>query len=82
MLGSVGIRVLGPTAVDDSHSLSPRDRVVLGALVVERGSVTAPDRLAEALWGDAVPGFVAQGGAELDRTAAQGAGSDGDRDDV
>jgi DNA-binding SARP family transcriptional activator/WD40 repeat protein len=56
MLRSVGIQVLGPTTVDDSQSLSPRDRTVLGALVVDRGSVTAPDRLAEALWGEDVPG--------------------------
>src|SRR5262249_19630822 len=48
--------VLGPTAIDDVGALSPRDRAVLGALVVERGDVTSPDRLAEALWGDAPPG--------------------------
>jgi DNA-binding SARP family transcriptional activator len=56
MLRSVGIQVLGPTTVDDSQSLSPRDRTVLGALIVDRGTVTAPDRLAEALWGEDVPG--------------------------
>jgi DNA-binding SARP family transcriptional activator len=56
MLRSVGIQVLGPTSVDDSQQISPRDRTVLGALVVDRGSVTAPDRLAQALWGEDVPG--------------------------
>ena len=51
----VGIRVLGPVGVDGAERLSPRDRAVLGALVVERESIVGADRLADALWGEAPP---------------------------
>ena len=51
----MGIRVLGPVEVDGSGILSPRDRVVLAALVLHRGDVLAAERLADALWGDDPP---------------------------
>jgi WD40 repeat protein/DNA-binding SARP family transcriptional activator len=37
------------------RALSPRDRIVLGALVANRGVSVSADQLADALWGDAVP---------------------------
>ena len=49
------IRVLGPLLVDDRASLSPRDQVVLEALVAESGRPVSPDRLAEAMWGEERP---------------------------
>ena len=53
---AVSIRVLGPLEVDgDGVGLGPRDRVVLAALVLRRGEVVAPDRLADALWGEEPP---------------------------
>lgn len=45
----MGIRVLGPTTIDGRPSLSPRDRVVLGALVAQRDATVAADRIADAL---------------------------------
>ena len=51
----MGIRVLGPVAIDGAGQLSPRDRVVLGALVVDRDAVVGAERLADALWGDTPP---------------------------
>ena len=51
----MGIRVLGPVAIDGAGQLSPRDRVVLGALVVDRDAVVGAERLADALWGDSPP---------------------------
>ncbi|MFQ6170173.1 BTAD domain-containing putative transcriptional regulator [Oryzobacter sp. R7] len=49
------IRVLGPLLVDDRAALSPRDTVVLEALVAESGRPLGTDRLAEAMWGDERP---------------------------
>lgn len=52
----MGIAVLGPLAVDGrTNVLSPRDRVVLSALVVGRGQPVTPDALADSLWGDDPP---------------------------
>jgi len=52
----VGIAVLGPLEVDGrGNGLSPRDRVVLSALVVSLGDPVSADALADALWGDALP---------------------------
>jgi WD40 repeat protein/DNA-binding SARP family transcriptional activator len=51
----VGIGVLGPLTVGENGALSPRDRVVLSALVVRNGSATSPEQLADALWGDQPP---------------------------
>ena len=51
----MGIRVLGPVAIDGAGQLSPRDRVVLGALVIERDAIVGAERLADALWGDTPP---------------------------
>lgn len=50
------IRVLGGVGLGDgSLSLGPRDRVVLGALVVRRGEVVSADVLADALWSERPP---------------------------
>ena len=49
------IAVLGPLTVDGNGSLSPRDRVVLSALVVRSGSTISSEQLADALWGDQPP---------------------------
>ena len=47
--------MLGPLTVAGNGALSPRDRVVLSALVVRNGSVTSAEELADALWGDQPP---------------------------
>lgn len=51
----MGIGVLGPLTAGAGVSLSPRDRVVLSALVVRSGSITSAEELADALWGDHPP---------------------------
>ncbi len=53
---TVGIAVLGPLQVDgQENGLSPRDRVVLSALVVRAGDPVSTETLADALWGDTPP---------------------------
>jgi WD40 repeat protein/DNA-binding SARP family transcriptional activator len=53
---SMGIAVLGPLRVEGSaNGLSPRDRVVVSALVMRAGDPVTQDALADALWGDEVP---------------------------
>ncbi len=52
----MGIAVLGPLQVDGQvNGLSPRDRVVLSALVVRSGEPINTETLADALWGDGLP---------------------------
>ena len=52
----MGIAVLGPLEVEGrTKGLSPRDRVVLSALVVGRGDPVSADALADALWGNDLP---------------------------
>jgi DNA-binding SARP family transcriptional activator len=52
----MGVAVLGPLEVDGrATGLSPRDRVVLSALVVRAGRSVATEALADALWGDELP---------------------------
>ena len=51
----MGIGVLGPLTAGANGALSPRDRVVLSALVVRNGSATSAEELADALWGDRPP---------------------------
>jgi len=52
----MGIAVLGPLQVDDQpNGLSPRDRVVLSALVVRAGESISTEALADALWGEELP---------------------------
>ena len=51
----MGIGVLGPLTAGGNGALSPRDRVVLSALVVRNGSATSAEELADALWGDEPP---------------------------
>jgi WD40 repeat protein/DNA-binding SARP family transcriptional activator len=52
----MGIAVLGPLRLDGQlNHLSPRDRVVLSAMVVRGGEPTSAETLAQALWGEALP---------------------------
>lgn len=52
----MGIAVLGPLQVDGQGTgLSPRDRVVLSALVVRAGGPISTEALADALWGEELP---------------------------
>ena len=53
---AMGIAVLGPLQVDGhANGLSPRDRVVLSALVVNAREPMSTEALADALWGNALP---------------------------
>ena len=53
---TVGVGVLGPLQVDgQENGLSPRDRVVLSALVVRAGDPLSTEAVADALWGDTPP---------------------------
>jgi DNA-binding SARP family transcriptional activator/WD40 repeat protein/energy-coupling factor transporter ATP-binding protein EcfA2 len=55
------IGILGPLSVDGRiGGLSPRDRVVLAALVLGRGRAVPSGTLAEALWGDERPPTAAK----------------------
>ncbi|WP_404383970.1 hypothetical protein LL946_01265 [Knoellia locipacati] len=51
----MGIGVLGPLLVDDHAAFSPRDQVVLEALVAAGGTALSAESLAEALWGEEPP---------------------------
>ena len=51
----MALSLLGPLQVDGDGRLSPRDRVVLSALVVHGGDSVPAERLADALWGEAPP---------------------------
>jgi WD40 repeat protein/DNA-binding SARP family transcriptional activator len=52
----MGIAVLGPLQVDgQTNGLSPRDRVVLSALVARAGEPISTEALADALWGEELP---------------------------
>ena len=52
----MGIAVLGPLQVDgQTNGVSPRDRVVLSALVARAGEPITTEALADALWGDELP---------------------------
>jgi DNA-binding SARP family transcriptional activator len=52
----MGIAVLGPLQVDgQANGLSPRDRVVLSALVARAGEAVTTEALADALWGEELP---------------------------
>lgn len=58
---SMGIAVLGPLEVDgQANGLSPRDRVVLSALLVRAGDPSSTDALADVLWGDNPPASSAK----------------------
>ena len=47
--------MLGPVLVNGTEGLSPRERIVVSVLALWRGDVVAPDRLADALWGERPP---------------------------
>jgi DNA-binding SARP family transcriptional activator len=52
----MGIAVLGPLQVDgQANGFSPRDRVVLSALVVRAGDPMSAEAIADALWGERPP---------------------------
>ncbi len=52
----MGIAVLGPLQVDgQANGFSPRDRVVLSALVARAGEPITTGALADALWGEDLP---------------------------
>lgn len=58
---SMGIAVLGPLQVDgQANGISPRDRVVLSALLVRAGDPSSTDALADVLWGDHPPASSAK----------------------
>jgi DNA-binding SARP family transcriptional activator/WD40 repeat protein len=91
----MNIRVLGPlTLGDDAAALGPRDRVVLGVLVVRAGAVVPAEVIADALWPDGPPptgAKVLQGciarlrktlGREAIATVARGYRLDVDLDDI
>jgi DNA-binding SARP family transcriptional activator len=52
----VWITVLGPTGVAGRDELQPRDRTVLGVLVVMRRATVTVEGIGHALWGDDPPG--------------------------
>ncbi len=52
---SMSVVVFGPLTLEGA-SLSPRERAVLSALVLRAGRPVTTDELAEALWGDELPG--------------------------
>ncbi|MFB7891407.1 BTAD domain-containing putative transcriptional regulator [Microbacterium sp. NPDC056044] len=51
----MAIRVLGPLDTGTERRLSPRERVMLAALIVRTGRAVAPGELAEACWGTDAP---------------------------
>jgi DNA-binding SARP family transcriptional activator len=52
----VGISVLGPLTIDDSAArLSPRETVILAALVASNGEALSADQLADVVWRDSPP---------------------------
>ena len=57
----MGIAVLGPLQVDgQANGLSPRDRMVLSALLVRGGDTSSTDPLVDVLWGDDPPASSAK----------------------
>jgi DNA-binding SARP family transcriptional activator len=55
----MAVRVLGPLDVG-AESLGPRERTILAALIVRRGSTVHPAELADAWWGDELPATWSQ----------------------
>src|SRR4051812_31028242 len=49
------VKVLGPLDTGTEHTLSPRERVVLSALIVLAGRTVSTGELAEAYWGADLP---------------------------
>ncbi|MCS5734698.1 BTAD domain-containing putative transcriptional regulator [Herbiconiux daphne] len=56
-------RLLGPLEVESGESMlelgAPKQRAVLGVLLVERGAVVSVDAIVDAVWGDEPPTSVA-----------------------
>jgi DNA-binding SARP family transcriptional activator len=55
----MAVRVLGPLDVG-SEALGPRERTILAALIVRRGSTVHPAELADAWWGEQPPATWSQ----------------------
>jgi DNA-binding SARP family transcriptional activator len=55
----VTVRVLGPMSTGE-RTLSPRERSILSALIVQAGAGVRADELADAYWGEEVPATWAQ----------------------
>jgi DNA-binding SARP family transcriptional activator/WD40 repeat protein len=52
----MGVSVLGAVSVDGAPRLAPREQIVLAVLALRNGEVTSTDTLADAIWGDGIPG--------------------------
>lgn len=52
----MGVSVLGPVHVDGVRRLAPREQIVLSVLALRNGEVTSTATLADAIWGDDLPG--------------------------
>lgn len=55
----MAVKVLGPMDTG-GQTLGPRERAILAALIVRRGTTVAPSELAEAWWGEQTPPTWAQ----------------------
>ncbi|MET4638459.1 BTAD domain-containing putative transcriptional regulator [Mycetocola sp. 2940] len=52
----MGVSVLGAVGVDGAPRLAPREQVVLTVLAIRNGEITSTSTLADAIWGDNLPG--------------------------
>jgi DNA-binding SARP family transcriptional activator len=52
----MGVSVLGAVRVDGVPRLAPREQIVLSVLALRNGDVTSTGTLADAIWGDDLPG--------------------------
>ena len=52
----MGVSVLGAVSVDGAPRLAPREQVVLSVLALRNGEITSTGTLADAIWGDDLPG--------------------------
>lgn len=52
----MGVSVLGAVQVDGAQRLAPREQIVLSVLALRNGEVTSTATLADAIWGDDLPG--------------------------
>ena len=52
----MGVSVLGAVRVDGTPRLAPREQIVLSVLALRNGEVTSTGTLADAIWGDVLPG--------------------------
>ncbi|MET0885817.1 MAG: BTAD domain-containing putative transcriptional regulator, partial [Mycetocola sp.] len=52
----MGVSVLGAVSVDGAPRLAPREQIVLTVLAIRNGEITSTSTLADAIWGDDLPG--------------------------